>query len=1321
MGKIRTLTEKYKELEEPEESTQVKQERQSIMSGALPSEQIELLNKPLDPIEQNIEGDTETLVDQRTKRIKSGETIPLKSLANAPVFTEGQDEETIRTDTDKAKIKLAQEEFASQEAAKPIDMKPSFYEFSSEGELESNILEKGIDKTAIYKGVIPNILNKGREYANLFDKMSVNFTNDTQDVAIRAKNYLANNGLLSSPDGGPLVFDRKLPNALAIETISTIQDAFNLKQIKTVKGLNEDVTQEDVESVFGGIPMGDTFLPVTGDKIIPKYIKGTLAKNVLNKIIGNPYEKQVVTKESSRRPGTETMYTNYGGAGNELQKTDPDVFDYLDTQFWSVLDDDNLISLNTGTDGESFYEMNQRAVDYHFATSPYLRLRKSRLNVSYARPLEGQALPGAMMALEKGKPYTTKSKRAQNQQIQAETKDHLGSVVFMINKGLDRLGSQIIEQVVGKIPFRNGVPVFGADFKFSDMNDSEWQVDPNAKQLTDEEIRENLPAAARGPREGELIKSIKERQKTMPYPWGTVLFSTSPWAKLIGLDKEAWLDAYRTAERNPDYDQNEAINQANMVMMAKTKALLLDNDDAKLNLNKRFYNTVFDATANGRYHYRNQVLNPQDSKYVRNIVANPLAPSLDLENMSSKDKEILENSLYIMGYNLLPKKITNGVSTKNMGWNAIIDGTKRVLSRSNPDQESVYKEWLNLGYLFRSMTKGKMNSAMLYDLENYGNPDEHPVMMLLDDTISGPSPLSDKEEWGQKVQSYIDFANYHDAKEAIRKKKRAKELGKSGVEYIMTAKPDLTEAQENEIIKLQEAIQENKDAGQDDEVLILEGQLAALANSVSLVEKPQDSTVFKPLATTQADGKQSGIAIQAYQNGNEELLKLVGSIYASEDNVIPQGDIRDLFVRKADQAIKNIFSGDENKRDFWIDKFDEIKNNPAAVKALVKQPLMETSYGKSRKFHFESAENFMKSVNGAPIRKSLETAGNYLPGYTEANATDDLNEIISETLGLTLDLEHQRLMKDTGKFFAMMGITPYFRGPLGNTVWMGSKEFVPTGETLLIPTSKGFVEKEKGNMKASGTKRSKKTRVLDQESRQWRDSDPTPYGQEVANQYPVLSTQHIDSAIQAVAVNRVNSFRKKNRYEPAKFVVTIHDAFIADATSIRDYHRAFNKAFDDVNRSWHPDEAAAAGLNEAFAEVRAFIKPDKIYEISDNNIKYRALYSYVNSVFKQARERTILSQNLSEKVKSFTTKATNLGWSPESMIDNQTPGVKMTGENLIKLLALVNIHLNLNGRMAEQIRKSKIARAYVASKDIIVKVVDMDGNISYQKVNYHYN
>ena len=374
-------------------------------------------------------------------------------------------------------------------------------------------------------------------------------------------------------------------------------------------------------------------------------------------------------------------------------------------------------------------------------------------------------------------------------------------------------------------------------------------------------------------------------------------------------------------------------------------------------------------------------------------------------------------------------------------------------------------------------------------------------------------------------------------------------------------------------------------------------------------------TSFKPKAQAQHDGKQNGIAIQAMQYGRENILQRTGVLYANEDNVIPFGDIRDRFLSRMSTAVAIAFEHDKPRQAYWMKFVTEINNSKDYKnlgKALSKTPLMETSYGKFEGFNEETALAFIDKYGNEYLKGKPDIAGE----YTRDDMIGDLNSVITETLREMLNLKEQQIVKVAGEMWAMLGVDASLRGPLGNTIYMGSFErqavLDKSGQAITVPINfaEGVVDMPLTRMVSTASGRARKRKLIrdPKEKYGWRLEEQTKYGQEVGNQLPVLTIQQIDAAVMAETIYEVN----KDRYDiskPPKFVIPVHDAIITDASSVNDYHSTINRQFRQVNNRYSVPKAIRQGLEAA--KKKAFTElgenPNKEIRL-DYESKYRALH-----------------------------------------------------------------------------------------------------------------
>ena len=1202
-------------------------------------------------IERVKEGSPARGTQDKTKLAMPGPFLPFAD-ATAPV------------DNEKARAQLTESERQGQTEFTPAPyLDDDFYNFTDATTLRSKFKNKRTVPEETVNAVIATGLQINSILPNLEKQLETDNTPDTMSL----KNYMVEKGMLNQPNreiGAPLKFNRRFANALSMEVLGLIQDQVNRKQVSFAKGKEEALIDDaDMATFFAGqdIDLPEAGIP-QGEKLDANYLRGRIGVNILNSLVENPNK---VGK----------YYSDYGGAGDQLVNTNPKVAALFDGMAFGIINDlgffDPVYDEETG---EYYYGISEDGVRYFNTSRDILwatgMRTKEDVSMIPTRITEGEKIPFTYTPKDKG-PVTVKSEMAKTQRIQRKTKAHLGGVEFAIQDNATTYVKSVIEYIIGPVQMKNERPV--VDML---MHPPKRTVSPQEleaiKQGAIEQAQGNV--ALRGKSQEEINKYIADITALATKQAGvdrSKFYSTDPLAEVLDLHEAKWNEHFNHAIKNPGASENPqtAINHANTQMKLKARQLYETGMDADRLKGKVFYMKPFNALANGRFHFRNSVMNPQNDKMARNIMGNARRVVIDFKQpLSSKQKEIMEGWKLVIGKNLLPVEMTNGVSTSNLGPNSIIDATNRVINRATPEARSTYDNWLKIGKELRALSANKrINIVALNALMAKSKEDLLGYAAL--------EQLRSREDWNYIFQSYIDFANWHDASNTE----------ETGPQLIQQGKI-LSIDEENQLATLQDEYNEATIAGDEIRASELEVQMMELSKDVVWTETVPKATTFSPRAQAQFDGKQNGIAIQAFQNGDINLMKRTGLIFASEDNIIPQGDIRKLFGDNTQAAIEGyVFKGGssriDHKRSFWLEIFDEYKGSEDAVgvfKELSKQPLMETSYGKYHMFHRETAENFYNGKYGEVIKDRLKGYSNMLPDYTDNEIIDDLNEIIGSTLSLTLDLKHQKVLKNVGKLFSMVGITPRFKGPLGETIFMGSKEYFESNKSIEIPTSRGLVRRNLGSMKPSGSSRSKRQRVYDNQTNEWRTADPTPFGQEVSNQIPVLLIQNIDSGIMATAINRVND--KRRPQEGSAYMIPVHDAIIVDATSVKEYLEAINKAFTDINMQYKTAKVILDAINEAKLIFRDKVKDNSIYELSLENRKYRAMQNYIDDVFKRAKERKDLAQNVSDRDMILMNRAVENGFKPE--------GSKVTGLQLKKLFFSINDHMGLSPMLNEWLKNS---------------------------------
>ena len=1193
-----------------------------------------------------------------------------------------------------------QNQIADQNKAEAIG--PTFFDkdnFTQEG-IKSNIASIEGATVETSGGGISAIVQKGKQINREFQPVDTNRMGagfklleaaKTDPLANEAVGILTKAGLMDSGTG---VIDAKLGNATALELLTTISEMLVTRDTALArKKASEYLTPEEMQSI-----QDSHALDVKAhEKLNPDYIQGSLIEKVLNKAVANPNIE-----------GDTNL--DYGGFGNTLT---PKQKAFLDTWLWGVVNElalfKEVTTIDLNTDKEvTHYEVGQAAVDYWYSSRNILADLKdpgSDRSVSFVslRETSGEKYSGRS-AIRGDKRATIKSIQDKNTVIQDEAKGNLGGMPKRIEKeGFNYIDRAISEVITFQI--RNKKPVVKT---LANMPDYEYrplmvrapiknqEAGKQFKDMSPEEKTSKMFPNADDANESQV--PARDAQGKVIYAWqlkpqfdfrqgGTAQrtnhwYSNEPSAKLLGLDKESWIDAYNNADKNPEYSEAEVINQANLVMQMKAREVVRNKLNATYLMNKKYYDEVFHATSNGRYMFRSYI-DPQTYKIFRNITGSATPIKLDLKKLSESDREVLDNWKYIVAKNLLTTndisalgrtkgwyKKMNGdwgktsyvVATENMGWNSVMELANKILNEGRTGaSKDIYNRWVKVGRELRKLNRTpniKMSEIekKIRELDTATSEGSHEGLA---------KRLNKSDSWNFVLQSYIDIANYDDAMKPT-PKERAGFRTYPESNWSFFPKNLTPRDKDPRRSELEAQLDNARNNGDEDLVNQISSDLINEFGSEQ--DTSYDDIVdelslrFEPLAKTQHDGKQNGIAIQATQMGDLELMRRVGLIFTAEDNVIPEGDIRDLARDNAYNAIDAAFSGNDDKILLWRSIFKVYKDRDDqsdVFKALYKQPLMETSYGKSHRFHQETAEEFFNNEDYGRMLRELRTHSMY-DGKSDSDIVEDLNDIIGQTLKLTLGgLEaNQAVLKKAGKLWSMMGINIGFEGPLGDTIYMGSKETFDTGKTISVPTIRGFVEKKLTVREPTFSARSKRKWIKDEVTQQWVREDLKPYGQEVANQLPVLAVQQIDAAIMATAINRVN----KGRDVPL-FVIPVHDAIVTDATSVAIYHKAINKAFIDVNREY----SLAGKIRDAYHKAvndfeRMLDKSNKDFNITPESKQYRAIYDYVQNEIEEHR-----TGNRSSDIAIFAIK--NLKW--------EDRGATLTSQQLKQLFAKIRIDMGM--------------------------------------------
>ena len=643
---------------------------------------------------------------------------------------------------------------------------------------------------------------------------------------------------------------------------------------------------------------------------------------------------------------------------------------------------------------------------------------------------------------------------------------------------------------------------------------------------------------------------------------------------------------------------DQAALTANLVMIREAKKILKLMRFAAEEVGGVYYNKQFHASSVGRFFIRNTDINPQLSKLARMFVGN--ANTVVINPKIDKGQDIWADWSYIIGKNLLPLHLNGRGQSLTSGVRTEDMGWNAI---QKPAMEILNNP--NHEVYQQWVGVGKKISEVGIEVIQ-GNRDLNALKQGLGDKIF--NDIFDSEgsgnsgDWGYPFQSYLDVYEMDNAR--------------------------------------------------------------------------KNGSSFKPKAQVQHDGKQNGIAIQAMQFGRRTILRSVGVMYSDENDVIPFGDIRDRFLLKMAMGIKVAFLHDLPRQAYWeqvLARIGDSKRQKEIGKDISKTPLMETSYGKYEGFNEETAINFIEKYSKASPdgEMLLEGKPEGLGIYSLDDQIIDLNDIITETLREVLNLRSQQIMKTAGEMWSMLGTDVVLKGPLGTDIYMGSMERKTvkddaTGEVIELPINilGETVNIPLTRMESTGSARSRNRKMIrDPKAKNgWRLEEQTKFGQEVANQLPVLTIQQIDAAVMAKTIKEVNEDRVQIG-KPPKFVIPIHDAIITDATSVKDYHATINRQFRQVNNEYSVTKAIREGLENSRSNAIYELNknPNKLIRMDDDS-KYRAIHDALGRLYKKEilkqklrkdsdeekmaglRKKTNLSQKDPYKIVSFAMKE---GWKPD--------------------------------------------------------------------------
>ena len=1110
------------------------------------------------------------------------------------------------------------------------------YGFKDGFELQDRFPSKG---TTI--STFDTIANTGGKLERALSSAASNTLTDTRPVAQEANSIMMQAGMINPGDPSAGIapsFTRTAGNAIALQLVENFKAEQDTKDDLIAQGLEPELSEKTdvVEDFLSMAGMSDIEGVVPLDaktKINPEFQRGSFAAGVLGKLLPNPNQLP-----SGAMAG-------FGDAGNNIS---PEVKAYIDSIIYQAIMDLGFVE-KIKFEGKTFYQMSDRAVTYYQNARDVLAdmYPQSARKPSLAPMIEGVGMHNYLAkGFSKVGNVAVKSKRAGDDFVQRKVLDTVG-----------RIGNKIDDQ---------NANVFQLMVK-SVIN---FDVLPNGRIV----LNKNTP----------LFESPVQGQ----------VWSNHPVASALGLDEKKWRSALINANMREGSTPENSILEANAIIAMQARKIVRDAISAQEFRGKVFYFPAAYASSNERYMYRNLVLNPQDSKAVRNLLRDPRKTLVDL-NKTGFNSPIMEDFFYAVGALLLtPDMVGRALNitprkASVMSYNQIVKATKAIIREQGQD----YKSWIEEGYRWREII------------------DSNPTLTKWDKDLPDINRLSDPEDWGQTIAALTDLTKFHEAQKNVTRASMRTQMFLNefpGSDATIGKGYYIVDAKESpEVRLLEKKMQEARQSGDPEQIAIVEQEIAA---NLGLIQKKipmGQTTTFEISVTAKADARQSGMAIQAAQSRNIGMSKRLGIIYEDEANTIPLGDVRAKFNERFQLALVSKFEGNDDKQAFWSQVLTMLSaaDDPGQIaKAIAKTPMLEHVYGKGAMFNEPTVMQILGSSFGSTILDLAATTN--IEGYA-ATATDpagyrnlvgDFNSLIETALKETLNTAHQRMYQNLGSAWAMLGNeTPRFYGPLGNVVFIGSMEMQPTGTSITVGLNEGDLEVPLKKAKPTGSARpGKRNREFNYGDLKWRRAEELDYGTQVRNQLPVLSVQAVDAAIMGRTVLEVNA-----NQEIPRFGFFIHDAIVTSVGNIKDYFNAYNRNFKKI--AIDPEgHNIAEGVLQALREgvqswqntLNAPESPNRFTLTQDS--EYRAVHDFYAKLDRKQREGRL---NNFENEKTILAKAKQIGWEGSNTVVNKQ-----------QLKELVMLFIN-NKRVYKDLYDWKV-EIDEASNSYLKEVNDVISNLS---------
>ena len=669
----------------------------------------------------------------------------------------------------------------------------------------------------------------------------------------------------------------------------------------------------------------------------------------------------------------------------------------------------------------------------------------------------------------------------------------------------------------------------------------------------------------------EYNKMMTERAKNLKAELGIDLDITDKDPRYPEL--LAWL-----ADLPTENHQNADIGFANREMNKRMKEVQNTMENALPQLEgaaNGLYSQRDHTISNGRLNRQNNVYNPEQSKYDRDI--GNLA-----EQWGVKPDDLLNataHSKLLETYAAWAK-----VTELGKGYTASLDKT------FTPQEQTIIGMTIQLTVLDDELKPTA-------DRRNYKLFTPTDIIKVLDrERKVFPEVLKQAKLRGKALQLYSQGAEMTPADQELVDSVLNSKFGELG-NFQSTVGPLL------DVARLQDA----KDAGLNVPVQVV--------------------------GMTAMDGTQNGLALMSILAGNDVAA---AKLFASGEMIkrgdfteaFTFGDLRDQMVDGLNGFVSVALKGqDQDKREAIVDFFDAVKEYKVGGKEVgvdlltkfMKGPLMEYGYSKdSSMFGSNVADLLGKVKSDTNMNKEYQVLLNKYDGDIDGLRRDVTN-IVKIGLENTIEGRLPRAMKKIGRMFGVLNVPFTITGSNGDTWVMAPVEMrdvvkqrkandvdfgideieYEEAQLRLLDPASGMLETARtqrvGEQRLSPT-HIKKAHYWDKLSNSWQEAQNYA-GSSQSRQAAVLPIQNSDAALIANMLAHVNLDRMTEGTvlkgvgkvtQPPIPLYTVHDAIYTSYRGLLHYHNAYNNVAVPQLMQWYAQRYVKelfGSLDDARAKV----------------------------------------------------------------------------------------------------------------------------------------